>query len=77
MKREQEESIKNTFVTMLNKLAFMPLTDFYIEMLGEEEAEKSGPESAILKEKEKIVAEERGADRTPSAKRVWPHLQFP
>ena len=50
MKREQEQSIKNAFVTMLNRLAFMPLTDLYIEMLAAEEAETAGPEAAAEEE---------------------------
>ena len=59
MKREQEQSIKNAFITMLNKLAFMPLTDLYIEMLTAEESEKAGPETAALKTKENSILEEK------------------
>ena len=59
MKREQEQSIKNAFATMLNKLAFMPLADLYIEMLTAEESEKAGPETAALKAKENSILEEK------------------
>lgn len=59
MKREQEQSIQNAFITMLNKLAFLPLADLYIEMLAEEEAGKSGPEAASIKEKENSILEEK------------------
>lgn len=47
------------FVTMLNKLAFLPLVELYIEMLATEDAEKAGPEIAALKIKEKYIVEER------------------
>ena len=59
MKREQEQSIKNAFATMLNKLAFLPLTDLYIEMLAQEEAEKAGPEAAAIKAKANSILEEK------------------
>ena len=59
MRREQEQGIKNAFATMLNKLAFMPLADLYIELLTAEEAETAGPEAAAIREKEKSIHEEK------------------
>ena len=59
MKREQEESLRNAFITMLNRLAFLPLADLYIEMLTKEEADKSGPEATALRARQKSITEEK------------------
>ena len=59
MKREQGESLRNAFITMLNRLAFLPLADLYIEMLTKEEADKSGPEATALRARQKSITEEK------------------
>ena len=59
MKREQEESLRNAFITMLNRLAFLPLADLYIDMLTKEEVDKSGPEATALRARQKSITEEK------------------
>ena len=59
MKREQEDSIRNAFTTMLNKLAFAPVADLYIEMLEAEEVEKSSPEIEIINRRQQAIIEEK------------------
>ena len=59
MKREQEDSIRNAFTTMLNKLAFAPVADLYIEMLEAEEEEKSSPEIEIINRRQQAIIEEK------------------
>ena len=59
MNREKEETIKNTFATMLNKLAFAPIIEIYVDLLRVEEQERGGRDAAALREKEKSIQDER------------------
>ena len=61
MKREQEESIRNAFRTMMNKLVFAEkrVLDVYIEDLRSEEAKGKEAEIALLNEKLKTVTDEK------------------
>lgn len=61
MKREQEESIRNAFCTMMNKLVFAekPILDGYIEDLRIEEAQGKEAEIETIKDQLNKVADEK------------------